>query len=423
MVNVAVFFPEVAADEPSMNTKYFRRFFVVVAMLAIGVCLSVGIVLLVVMASRDPSKDEQIPGADPTLPMELTRRVGGAIAKSDYDGQLKRMELEPGVSLSGVVHGIHLFGSDCQVPHPTVRGRTAPAIETILDNRIAQEYFKGHPPLVSTRFGVRCRTLILRDAPTQPEREAHSGQLLAALAESRVPLSRTLTTPTQSHCVSELLADSLATFTLREPQIEWLATALALYLPPRTSWANKFGETFTFDDLTVRLMSSRFGDPELSCQGIHVLYALAVIFQSDHRFHVLSQEVRDKLKDFLANHANHLVESQLASGMWSADWYQSQSAFSVSSISGFDRTSVIVAGHHLEWLCLLPDDMQPPGRVFTLASQGLLEQMRQATHEQILDAYCPCSHAVFTIGLCSRSASGIWNDVDVTNTRSRSSRF
>jgi hypothetical protein len=389
----------------SMTTTLFRTLVALMGAICIAIVLAASFLHFFVNASPavpmsvNSSEKERTASEGRPIPL-VRRRVSEGVRASEYEMALGRMRLTPGASLSAVIHAMHLGGPSYLVPHPTLESGM-PAIETILNNQLAKEYYKGAPPLVTTRFGVRCRLVVRRDASIQPEREAHSGQLLAAFAEAGIPLSTVLTTSTNTHTVADLLKDSIATFSLEEPQIEWLATGLALYLAPKKTWTNKFGNTFSFDDLAQHLMQSRFDDPELSCRGIHLLYSLAVIYQVDLKTQILSEALHRRLTAFLATWSLHLSETQLATGRWPDNWSESQPGAISPPSEGIDRVGVIVVGHHLEWLYLLPEGMVPPDRSFILATRWLLEKVRLATQEQLHKDYCPFSHAVFSIGQTS----------------------
>lgn len=328
------------------------------------------------------------------------RRINGTVSREDYESALERMQLTDDMSLSLLVHGVHLYGAQFSLPPLADASRAHTASEVMLDTQKAKEYFRGLVPMVTTRYGVRCPTLLLRNSHLQPEREAHVGQLLATFAECGLPLTTPVTTESRSdHTIADVLNDTLATFTLDEPQIEWVAVALAMYLPPVNSWENKFGNKFNFDQLLETLLARRFDDPNLSCQGTHLLYSLAVLMQADAQRKVLSVNSRERLAAYLTDQAAFLTERQLSSGRWSNAWYSTEATHVpiVEPIDGFDRLGVTIVGHHLEWLLLLPEEIAPPDRVLVLASEWLTGQIRIATNEQLFDAYCPFTHAVYSL--------------------------
>ena len=89
----------------------------------------------------------------------------------------------------------------------------------------------------------------------------------------------------------DLVADSIANFHLGQEEIEWTALTYISWLPPERQWTNKFGETFTFDQLATELMRRRF--EEATCVGSHVVQAMVVLLRVDREVcSVLSQDVR-----------------------------------------------------------------------------------------------------------------------------------
>ncbi len=418
-----------------MTLSKTRIALIFVAGVICGILLCVLIVFVVTKASQatPPShpaqRTQKTRGQhDDTLfassqrPFALKRRqIDGGVSLDEYRETLERMRVVPGASLSMVVHGMHLFGPRFEVPHPILAGQSASALDIILNCQKARVYFGSHAPLVTTRYGVRCRTLISRDTPRQPEREAHSGQLLASLAESGVPLTAVATTADGKYTVSSILADTIATFNLKRPQIEWVATALALYLPPQCSWRNKFGTNYTFDNLVDKLLATSFEDPQLSCQGTHLLYSLAVIRQADQKHQILSKQTRERLSTFLARQVTHLVDTQQLMGQWPDRWYAQESVErlpqSTSMLGKVDRLGVTNAGHHLEWLLLLTDDLAPPDHVCIRAARWLHTQIQIASSEQLLNAYCPYCHGVFSIGqIHTRPVASSASELSALNT-------
>ena len=383
-----------------------------VAGLLVGIALCVLLVVFLFQASYAPppsaeevdnprSENLRIDQSRTSVtPIALQRRrIFGPVARQRYQATLDRMRLKPGASLSIVLHGMHLYGCRFNVPHPRDPERTEPALEIILNHEKALDFFTGGAPLVTTRYGVRCRTLVQRDARWQSEREAHTGQLLAVLAEYNVPLNRALTTSVGEHTVSDILADTIANFSLDEFQLEWNAVALALYHAPYGSWRNKFGIMFTFNDLVETLVATRFDDPRLSCQGTHLLYSLAVIFQADRQHHMLSEETRSTLHHHLETQVEKLVTGQQSSGCWPVRWFSNEPGdLEMVPADRRQRLGVTITGHHLEWLLLLPQHMGPPEQIFAHAATWLDRQFQNATNAQLFDGYCPYCHAAFAIG-------------------------
>ena len=114
--------------------------------------------------------------------------------------------------------------------------------------------------------------------------------------------------------------DLQANFVL-EGEIYWDAVALALDVPPVSSWKNKFGKEFTFDMLCDELV--RRDPANSSCSGTHRLISLAILLAADAETKILSDECREHVRGHLASVAELLTREQLADGSWQNDWHYS----------------------------------------------------------------------------------------------------
>jgi hypothetical protein len=65
---------------------------------------------------------------------------------------------------------------------------------------------------------------------------------------------------------------------------------------------------------------------------------------------------------------------------------------------------LLVTGHHLEWLALAPEEVQPPREAVVRAAQWLVTALMEMDEKQIAAAYGPYSHAARA--LC------LWRGVD-----------
>jgi hypothetical protein len=314
------------------------------------------------------------------------------------------LKQEHPVSVSDALHVLRLFGPEAVCKPAQGNGDRLPMLDTILDHDTGLAYFGGSgPPLIDTRDGVRSRVVFRRDARWQPERQAHDDQLLAVLAEVGVPLSQRVRTPGGEHMVRNILEDTLANFDLKKQEIEWSALSVALYLPPRKSWVDKYGQLFTLDDVAKELIG-RLYRPRLSCAGTHLLYSMTVLLRADEQYPVLSPEVRTELREKLRGAAQALPRSQSADGMWGADWASpvldaaQRRPFTASPLGD----QVLATGHHVEWLMLLPPDMAPPRVCFLAALRGLQLRLQTDDQQMLRQNYCPYSHAGRVLRLLSR---------------------
>jgi hypothetical protein len=223
-------------------------------------------------------------GADPAPRVRaVPRRIEpsfsatGALSEPAVWKALARLERARPTTLSNAVHVLRLLRRQADY-QPGLRPRCDDLLDAILDHARSQKAF-GRPTLIDTRDGVRCRTVEWEVTATrQLEREAHSDQLLAYLAELGVPPDRPVSTRAGARQARHLLDDALANFTPRQAEIEWSALGFALYLG-QPAWPDKFGREWTFDQLADELMSRPYAGR--ACGGTHLLHSLAVLLQAD----------------------------------------------------------------------------------------------------------------------------------------------
>jgi len=67
---------------------------------------------------------------------------------------------------------------------------------------------------------------------------------------------------------------------------------------------------------------------------------------------------------------------------------------------------VLTTGHHVEWLMLLPPDLQPPRECFQVALRWLQVRLEVDDLDTIRQNYCPYSHAGRVLRVLSRPQEG-----------------
>jgi hypothetical protein len=320
---------------------------------------------------------------------------------------VKRLELDRPPSMGDALHVLRLFGVESFAVSPKNHEATK-YLSILLSHEVRAAFFGAKPTLVDTRDGVRCRTYD-RDEGTlanQTERQAHSDQFLAVMAEMGVSLSHPVTTDRGRRTVRAILDDSLANFDPKGREIEWSALAFALYLPPRRSWVDKFGRTHTLDELAAELIARRFG-PEVACGGTHILYSLTALLRADQIEPVLSPVVRQAVRSYLEGIVRQLVKDQGPEGTWGLRWYEQREGEEkpTSNIAASDWAVVLTTGHHVEWMLLLPADLQPDPARFLRAARWLQLHLEKDAKTTLMDHYCPYSHAARVLVILSRTPS------------------
>ncbi len=235
-------------------------------------------------------------------------------------------------------------------------------------------------------------------ANSDGERSEHRDQTLAALADFGIELFATVETREGNIPIADLLATSIGEFHLDQEEISWTASAFASYIPPQTIWWNRYGEEFSFDDLVQEMMARKLNRE--SCRGLHLVMTLTKILRIDRRCTILSPGVRESLNSYVRRKLADAIQSQLMDGSWPLLW-------SRSGFSGIrDRTPedsnvsrILVTGHMLEWIHMLPKDMKPPIDVVQTGSLWVLQNLRSVPEETITKEYCPYTHAVLSLYL------------------------
>src|SRR6185437_11410072 len=153
------------------------------------------------------------------------------------------------------------------------------------------------PFAIPVRTGVRFPTVPADHRLATAGDESHRDQGLACLAQLGLPLSHPLQVDGLPYALKDVLQDSLANFDMHQKELEWTGMAYALYLPPLRQWRNRFGQSFSFDDLTEELLGrSLLHSP---CGGSHRLILLTTLHRLDKQHPILSAKVRIELDQFL----------------------------------------------------------------------------------------------------------------------------
>jgi hypothetical protein len=297
-------------------------------------------------------------------------------------------ELNPSYCLHILrAHGLNAHFTSRTIP------TSAALLQPLLDSEVGERVF-GHASLVHLPTGVRYPTGGAEPVPRW--REHHRDQNLAALAELGLPLSISLDVENKAFLLRDVLKDSIANFHLQQKELEWTGLAYALYLPPLTGWANKYGERYTFDDLVGELLARRLSGA--SCGGAHLLYTLTMIWRADQETELLSESVRRLVRERLERYTQLVVSAQHPEGWWSADWF-SGSEFEVRSDEPSPppttpQQRLIITGHLAEWMLYNPINFRERDELLVGASRWLLAYLKDLGRPPVSVQVCPCTHAI-----------------------------
>lgn len=292
-----------------------------------------------------------------------------------------------------LVHALRLWGpaavfDDAHTPS----GRAMR--DCLLDDRRFQQMAGSQsPPLLFRESdGVFARSYD-DGASFQQTSSFHSDDLLATLAESGLSLDTPLHLRDGEGRVADLLTAAMRRFYPDRHEYEWTIIALARYAHPIQPWRNKYGEKIDVETLVKELTDK---PPELGpCDGLHRLEALAVLYRIDQQSPALSQRVKRRMLSYMQQASHRLVHAQSVEGYWSSGWSKPQSKVQSprSNVSETLHDKLLVTGHHLEWLALAPEEVQPPRETIVRAGQWLAKTLLEMDSKSLLDAYGPYSHA------------------------------
>jgi hypothetical protein len=211
---------------------------------------------------------------------------------------------------------------------------------------------------------------------------------LATLGEIGLPISQQLHLRDGEATVGELVTSAMTRFHAEQLENEWSAIAYARYVFPTLAWTNQYGERRDVEDLVAELVERRLG--EGACRGTHRLEALVVLYRANETARALPPRVEQRIESHLGEVAALLVRTQHAEGYWDGNWARNKSA---ASDDASLAVRILSTGHHLEWLALAPEHVQPPRETVVRAAQWLVRAMLEVDDVTLQRQYGPFSHA------------------------------
>jgi hypothetical protein len=229
-------------------------------------------------------------------------------------------------SVPSLVHELKLWGKDAVFTKEQVggEGRTGKMmVETLLSDPLCREHTvrlgdgDGGPYLIDSPYGIHPIQSGSYDA-MEYRAETHFGKLTMLMGLTGVPLSTPVTTASgRVGTIADILQDTIMNFGW-DKELEFVGCSLAYWLPPEKSWSNKFGETFTFDDLMERLLDVPLGKG--CCGGTHVPYTVVTLLRVDEQVPILELKTKTKAESWLKYVVGVLEKTQKPDGTWLRDW-------------------------------------------------------------------------------------------------------
>ncbi|AGA28492.1 hypothetical protein Sinac_4293 [Singulisphaera acidiphila DSM 18658] len=307
-------------------------------------------------------------------------------------------------SVSVFLHMMNIEGTNATV----VLGDPEEKVDLlgVISNDVKSQKYLGQLVAIPVRTGVRFPTV-----PADPRLgtlgdESHRDQCLACLAQLGLPLTYPLQLDGLTYSLQDVLQDSLANFDLHQKELEWTGLAYALYLPPLRQWKNRFGDRYSFDDLTNELLSRSL--VHSACGGSHRLILLTILHRADKEHQILSEDVRGRLEEFLRGAVKLAVSTQRPDGTWPIDWIHglipdgAPQNWSAKDTLGAD---ILIGGHVIEWFFNMPEALQPPRKTLEAALKAVRSRVCTLDERNFFADFCPNSHALRVVNLAAEKRS------------------
>lgn len=296
-------------------------------------------------------------------------------------------------------------------------------VQIMLDNEQFREQVGSFDNfLVETSFGVR---VLSSGDPGEytAYAEGHYDQLLQCFGEAGVAASTPVVTDSgKTFSLREIVSDSLMRFSLSQ-ELEFTTCAYVRWLPPARRWKNRFGESYSFDDLALALAERELGSG--ACQGCHVPYALANLMRASELYPgLLSKDAQRAVRERLREVSLCLEAHELNTGGWDKSWsgeyVERPENLFFELKPHFDR--IASTGHHLEWIALVSGDMRPSRSVIARAASALIREIASLSEadRSKFKGFLPVSHAARAFVLMRGSTNGaqVWDALAGTDSGS-----
>ncbi len=299
------------------------------------------------------------------------------------------------VNTNNWVHALRLWGRHAEFDSP----RT-PSGHDLWSYFVDDEVFRRHagegtPALFNIAAdGVRIRGFD-DDYGNSTTSSYHMDDLLATMAETGTPLDTPLRTRDGETTVRAAVESAMQDFHLSRHEFEWSMITYARYAFPRLHWVNRYGRTIDVDQMVNEMI--RHPLPNGPCNGTHRLEAMVVLYRADRETPTLDPRTRKRMLVHMAQVSRLLVQAQSEDGYWNRNWPRGNAAKDVAEVSLSDK--LLVTGHHLEWLALAPEEVQPPRETLVRASRWLVGALLEIDDKELDRRYGPLSHAARSLCL------------------------
>jgi hypothetical protein len=291
---------------------------------------------------------------------------------------------ESGMSASDCLHVLATHGLNAAFQSQKLSSSQS-VLQLFCDDVWSTEYF-GSPLWFKTRYGIRPSSYRAAGA----SRESHYDQTIASMAKLGLSLDTPIGLQGRSYSLRDVMRDSIASFDLKQAEIEWTSIAYALYLPPASSWVNKFGAECTFDQLAHELLQRN--PARSSCAGGHLLEALITLVDVEKEFpHIISGESKRLIEERLSHLVKRATANRLEDGSWNVDWSNEPTN---KPSYGPLPSRLLATSHTLHWLIHVPARDRPQAEFVTTSARWIKRHLQVADRGLIESHFCPCTHGV-----------------------------
>lgn len=310
---------------------------------------------------------------------------------------------------NNMVHALRLWGQQAEFGDEKIP-TGAQMRDYFLDDRVFQKLAPaGAPPIfqIEPDGEVRVRSFE-RDSSYVTTSSYHTSDLLATMGEIGLPIDTPLVTRNGTATVGDLLRSSMQRYNAHEFEYEWSTISYARYVFPLDSFRNKYGEKITTESMMNELVNlpANLG----ACNGTHRIEALVVLNRADDAIGGLTPREKQFALARMDQLSAILTASQSPDGYWTREWSRGAAAREDKLHDLYE--GILVTGHHLEWLALAPEEVQPPRETIVRAAQWLVRAMLEEDAQKLYDHYGPCTHAARALCMWrSRDPYELWREM------------
>jgi len=227
--------------------------------------------------------------------------------------------------------------------------------------------YRGDDWFEKTRFGGRAHPY----SGVAYAFEGHPNQFLAILSMADLPLDHQFKAGSDTITIEDMVEHAKMEVK-RGEEITWTLWAMSHYLPPNTTWENKWGEQWGIERLVQMQTEAR--PQRAACGGTHGLFALSYArngyLETGQRLRGVWIAADQKLQQYIAMARSH----QNSDGTFSGDYFKGR------QLDRNFKDRLTSSGHTLEFLMVaLPQnrlDERWVRRGITAVSRELIDNKR-----------------------------------------------